>query len=89
MPIIKSAKKQMRQSRVRQKRNNATRTRAKEAEKNTLNLVKEGNAEEASKSLQVAYKAIDTAAKKNIFHNNRAARKKSKLAHAVAGLQKK
>jgi small subunit ribosomal protein S20 len=89
MPIIKSAKKQMRQSRKRQARNYATRDEVKEAMKKTLSLAKSGNVEEATKSLPGAYKVIDTAAKKNIFHKNRAAHKKSQLAHAVATMQKK
>lgn len=38
------------------------------------------NKEEAQKILNSVYKLIDKACKKNIFHKNTAARKKSKLA---------
>jgi len=34
--------------------------------------------------LQTAYQAIDKAARRNIVHKNNAARKKSRLAHAIA-----
>lgn len=79
----------MKQSRVRQERNYETRVQVKEVVKKTLQLVKSGDVAEASKSLQSAYKLIDTAAKKHIFPANRAARKKSRLAQAVGALQKK
>lgn len=89
MPVIKSAWKQLRQSRVRHKRNYAVRVQVKEVVKKTLQLAKSGDAASAAKSLQSAYKIIDTAAKKHIFHVNRAAHKKSRLAHAVGVLTKK
>lgn len=89
MPVIKSALKQLRQSRAHHTRNYATRVQVKEVVKKTLQFAKAGNSEEAAKSLQSAYKIIDIAAKKHIFHTNRAARKKSNLARAVSAIGKK
>lgn len=50
-----------------------------------IDLVKANKIAEAKKMLPAAYKAIDTAAKKNIIHRNNAGRKKSLLARMVAG----
>ena len=52
--------------------------------KKVLDLAKEGKKSEAAKILPAAYKAIDTAAKKNIIHWKNAGKKKSQLARAVA-----
>ena len=57
--------------------------------KNGLQLIKDGNAEEASKYLPQVYSVIDTACKKKIIHPNNAARKKSRLARALNELQTK
>jgi small subunit ribosomal protein S20 len=84
MPIIKSAKKRVKQSTKRQNRNYPLRSEMKTYIKKFLLAVKEGKKEEAEKLLQKTYKIIDTAAKKNIIHKNNAARKKSRLAKALA-----
>lgn len=84
MPIIKSAKKRVKQAAVRQKRNYATRRKMKGAIKEITELVKAKKVEEAITKLPYAYKVIDTAAKKNVVHKNNAARKKSRLAKLVA-----
>lgn len=89
MPIIKSAKKQMRVSRKNQARNYRTRRNLKDALKTVTLVVKEGKKDEAGKALQTAYKVIDMAAKKHILHPNNAARKKSSLAKMVDGMSKK
>ena len=86
MPIIKSAKKKARQALTHYDRNQATRTKVKTYMKKVLTLSK-GKPEDAKKLLQEAYSVIDTACKKNILHANNAARKKSRLARAVAALK--
>ena len=87
MPIIKSAKKKVRQAKRHFERNKATRTMVKTYIKKIVTLAKT-NQEDAKKLLPKAYKIIDTASKKNILHKNNAARKKSLLARVVArGLQ--
>lgn len=89
MPILKSAKKQLRQSKVHRKRNFVVRAKVKDVIKNMIILAKEGKIEEATKLLPSAYKTIDTACKKNLFHKKQAARKKSHLAKMIAGAVKK
>ena len=46
-------------------------------------LIKENKLEEAKASLSVAFKVIDSACSKNIYHANNASNKKSKLAKKV------
>lgn len=78
MPIIKSAKKALRQSEANKKINDITRAKVKNAVKGVkaaINLKKDNLAE----LLSVAYKELDIAAKKNIIHKNKAARLKSRL----------
>ena len=83
MPIIKGAKKALRAS-ERKAVFNLRRKRVLKTEvKNIRDLVKEGKAEEAKKSLPAAYKALDKAAKMNTITKNEASRKKSRLARAI------
>lgn len=89
MPILKSAKKQLRQSKVHRKRNFVVRDKVKDVIKNMIILAKEGKIEEATKLLPSAYKTIDTACKKNLFHKKQAARKKSHLAKLLVANVKK
>jgi small subunit ribosomal protein S20 len=89
MPIIKSAKKRMKQNEVRRLRRLPFKTRVGTEFKKVLEAVKAGDLENAKKLLNAAYSVIDTACKKNIIHQNNAARKKSRLAKAIAELEKK
>jgi small subunit ribosomal protein S20 len=86
MPIIKSAKKKARQALTHYDRNQATRTKVKTYMKKVLTMSK-GKPEDAQKLLQEAYSVLDTASKKHILHPNNAARKKSRLARAVAAMK--
>ena len=87
MPIIKSAKKRMKQNAKRKMRLYPVRSEMKTLVKRELQLIKEGNLEEAQKFLKNAYSIIDKACKKNIIHPNNAARKKSRLARELNKLQ--
>ncbi|MBT4384167.1 30S ribosomal protein S20 [Candidatus Peregrinibacteria bacterium] len=89
MPILKSAKKRVLQTKVRQARNYNTRTALRKAIRAVLDAVDASDSAAAEKALQVAFKAIDTAEKKNILHKNTAARRKSSLARSVAAIGKK
>ncbi len=73
MPVTKSAAKALRNQRRKHKYNLRVKRKAKQA-------IKEFNESPTKKRLDSAYSAIDKAAKKNIFHKNKAARLKSKLA---------
>jgi small subunit ribosomal protein S20 len=88
MPIIQSAKKQMRVSRKKQQRNYRMRDKLKDSLKDVIAAVKGGKKPEAEKAMQAAYKAIDTASKKNIIHKNNANRKKAGVAKMVANIDK-
>jgi len=83
MPITKQAIKRMKQNRVTRARNKHYGSRMKSLMKLVLAHVEKGEMDEAKKALPEAIKAIDTAAKKNIVHQNNAARKKSKIQRAV------
>ncbi len=89
MPLIKSAIKRMKQSRVRQKRNEGTKIGYKKAMRAVVDSVKDKKPKEAKEALKKAYKVIDTATKKNILHKNNAARKKSRMSKLVNSIEVK
>ncbi len=83
MPNLKSAKKRAKQSQVRQDRNYSVRSKVHTQIKNIETLVKDKKTDEAEKSLPTAYREIDMAVKKNIYHKNNGARKKSYVSRLV------
>ena len=83
MPISKSAKKALRQSKKRRERNLRRFETMRENIKKIHKLIAENKKEEAQKLLPQTYKAIDKAAKNNIIKKNTAARKKSKLTKLI------
>lgn len=89
MPVIKSARKQMKQNRKRRAQNFPVRSELKTILKKVLGLIKDGKLKEAEELIPSVYSIIDTACKKNIIHPNNAARKKSRIALALNELQKK
>lgn len=89
MPITASAKKALRQSIKRKKRNTAQKTRIKKQEKLVASLIKQGKTNEAKTELQKYYKLVDRAGKNNIIHKNKAARKKSRLTKLMNKTNKK
>lgn len=72
MPIIKSAKKKLRQDKKRTKQNQLIKRSVKE----TVLVFKR---KPTLVSLTKLFSKLDTAVKKNIFHPNKAARLKSRL----------
>ena len=89
MPIIKAAKKALRQSRTHQKRNVKTRVSYKSVVRQFADAIKGGKVDEAVKLLPKAQKLIDMASKKHMMHKNTASRKKALLARSIAKAQKK
>ncbi len=83
MPIIKSAKKALRQSERKRvfnlRRKREMKTQVKEIQK----LLTENKTEEALKLIPTAYKAIDKAAKRGVIKKNTASRKKSRLSKSI------
>ncbi len=88
MPNTKSANKAMRQSRRRNAINTRTKFKFKSAVKETRTHITAGSAAEATESLKKAMSAIDKAVKKDVMHKNTAARRKSRLAKAIAKIAK-
>lgn len=78
MPIIQSAKKQLRQSRKKNIRNVATVNMMKNHIKDFEKTLEE-DANEAAKKWSKVQKLIDTAAKKRVISVNRASRLVSRL----------
>ena len=75
MPNIKSAKKRVQVSGVRNERNKADKSALKTALKKFEAAAAEGNRTEAESAYKVAVKSVD----KGILHKNNAAHKKSAL----------
>ena len=79
MPIMKSAKKRLRQNIKHNLRNRTYRSALKTQMKKFLSMVKEGNAQVAQEELRLTVKKIDKGVVKGILHKNTASRKKSRL----------
>ncbi len=88
MPNIKSAKKRVLVNAKKTEQNKNIRSEVKTEIKKIYALIKEGKIEEAKALLPNAFKLIDSAAGKNIFHKNNAANKKSKLAKKIEAAAK-
>lgn len=84
MPTIKSAEKRLRQSEKRRKHNKSVRSRIRTE---TRRLMEAESAEEAEDRLQELYALLDRAAAKDVIHENKAAREKSRLARHVEELK--
>ena len=91
MPITKSAKKALRQSKRRAARNLIKKDAYKAAVKKVRALAGSGKAKDIAEALSLAYKALDKASKTNVIAKNKAARLKSRLVkfiRATAGGKK-
>jgi small subunit ribosomal protein S20 len=85
MPIIKSAKKRVKVAAKANLRNVKTKRSMREALKAYYAALATGSAAEIAKAQKEAVSALDKAAKKDVLHKNKAARKKAQLvAHAKA-----
>lgn len=80
MPIIKSAKKRVKLAAKANARNTRTRRSMREAIKAFNKALESGKSAQILKLQTEATRAIDTAAKKNVIHKNKAAREKARLA---------
>jgi small subunit ribosomal protein S20 len=83
MPIIKSAKKALRQSKKRAGRNTQKKKKIKGLIKEVKNLISQNKLEEAKKLLPQIYKALDKTAKTGVIKKNTASRKKSRITKAI------
>lgn len=81
MPLIKSAKKKLRQDKKREKRNKSTKDFLKE-------VIKKAKKDPSEKNIRLAVQSVDKSVKKYIIHKNKAARIKSALAKLTTVEQK-
>lgn len=87
MPNIKSAKKRLKQNKVRRDRNRALRTSVRNRCKKVVKFSAEGNSEQAQSAYADAVKILDKMGAKKIIHKNAAARKKSRLSAMLKKLK--
>lgn len=78
MPVLKHAKKKLRQDKVRTERN-------KKVKETFKKLVKEAKLTKKAETVSKAFSAIDKAAKHHILEKNKAAHMKSALSKFVEG----
>lgn len=83
MPITKSAKKALRQSKRKKVVNSKRSKEMKEVVKKIAQLSVRGEIKDAQKMLSDAYQAIDKAAKRGIIKKGAADRKKSRLTKSL------
>ncbi len=83
MPVIKSAKKRLRQEKKRGARNLDYKNKMKDLLKEIRALVEEKKIKEAKELLPKVYKVLDKSAKKGIIKKNTASRKKSRIAALI------
>lgn len=76
MPVIKSAKKKLRQDKKREKTNKILRTAFKDA-------IKDAQKSKTPEKIIKAVRLVDKAAKKKLIHKNKAARIKSGLSKLI------
>ena len=89
MANTKSAIKRMRQNPKRRLRNRYFTGRARTFVKKARESFEEGSLAEARAATLVAISALDKAAEKGILHKNNASRRKGRLMHQLAMLEKK
>ncbi|MCX6812481.1 MAG: 30S ribosomal protein S20 [Candidatus Berkelbacteria bacterium] len=83
MPLTSSAKKALRVDRAKKEINDLTRNKIKSALKAARLAIVSGDTD-ATKKIDLAYRELDLAAKKNVIHKNKASRLKSRLTKKLA-----
>ncbi len=83
MPQRRAAKKALRQNQKKHKRNLRIKREIKSTLKDLRKSLQKEDSEAKEKNLQKVYKVLDKAASKKMIHPNKAARKKSRLAHRL------
>jgi len=83
MPNIKSAKKRMKQAKVRQAQNRSIKGELRTLTRKLTETIKSGNLEEAETQLKTVSKRLDQAGSKGTIHKNAASRRKSRLSRAI------
>ncbi len=89
MPNTESAKKRVKQSAERNARNLWRKRRVKNDTGEFLKAIIAGDPVAAEKEMRKAARTLDKVAATSTMHKNTAARRKSRMAAKLAGLQKK
>jgi len=84
MPVTKSAQKALRQNLKRKARNIIYKTKIKKLLKEANSLISLKKIEEVKNLLPKVYQILDKATKRGVIKKNTAARKKSRIAKALA-----
>lgn len=74
----------MRQSKRRNEFNTKTKDILRDSIKQVRKLIKNGDKKAAAEAMRKAMSALDKAVKKHVIHKNTAARRKSRMAKAIA-----
>ena len=88
MPLTKSVIKRMKQSNVARVRNFSTKKAYKTVEKKLVQAIADKDSKSLPELLSSYFSKVDTAAKKNVIHKNKASRKKAQLAKKVSEASK-
>ena len=86
MPNIKSSKKDVLRTAIRNEKNRAAKSVLKSTLKKFDTALAEGNREQADSAYKAAVKTVDESVKKGILHKNNAAHKKSSLTQKLNNL---
>lgn len=86
MPIIKSAKKRMRQTAVRRSRNQNTKRSLRAEMKAFTTAIEAKDSKKAAEALKKVQSNLDKSVKKNILKKNTAARKLARLSEQLKSL---
>ena len=86
MPNIKSSKKDVLRTAIRNEKNRAAKSVLKSTLKKFDAAMEEGNREQADSAYKAAVKTIDESVKKGILHKNNAAHKKSSMTQKLNNL---
>ena len=86
MPNIESARKRVRQSAKRNKRNRSAKSTVSSTRKALLDAIESGNKSEAMKLFDAYTSTMDKSVKKGILKANNASRKKSRIQVRLNGL---
>ena len=81
-----SAKKRIRQIKVRTERNRVLKSRIKTYRKKLLTAIDDGDKKAVTEAYNQFASATDIAAKKNVIHKNAAGRLKSRMAKRIAAV---
>ncbi len=87
MPNSISAKKRLRQNKVRKARNRSIKSAVRTQIKKVNTAVSAGDVEAAEREFIVAARSLDKAGSKNVVHKNAAARRKSRLQKKILAIK--